>query len=152
MKQVDITNSLFRKKVKMSNENRVTEVKSVKESGLGYRFVSFKTTQIIVLGFGILEVVIGLRIVLKLVGANPDSPIVALIYGITTPFLAPFLGLIGSPTIGNMVLEAPSMFAIAIYALIALALEKLIWVIFSRPRGPVIDVTETTTSEHHINP
>ena len=97
MKQVDITNSLFRKKVKMSNENRVTEVKSVKESGLGYRFVSFKTTQIIVLGFGILEVVIGLRIVLKLVGANPDSPIVALIYGMTTPFLAPFLGLIGSP-------------------------------------------------------
>ena len=136
----------------MSNDNRITEVKSVKESGLRYRFISFKTTQIIVLVFGILEVIIGLRIVLKLVGANPGSPIVALIYSITTPFLAPFLGLIGSPTIGNMVLEASSMFAITIYALIALVLEKLIWVIFSRPRGPVIDVTETTTSEHHINP
>lgn len=148
-------NSLLRKKnqkVKMSNENTVTEVKSVKESGLGQRFISFKTTQIIVLGFGILEVIIGLRIVLKLIGANPDSPIVAMIYGITTPFLAPFLGLIGSPTTGNMVLEAPSMFAIAIYALIALALEKLVWVIFSRPRGLVVGVSEATTSEHNITP
>lgn len=124
----------------------------MKESGLGKRFISFKTTQIIVLAFGILEVIIGLRIVLKLIGANPDSPIVALIYGITTPFLAPFLGLIASPTIGNGVLEGSSMFAITIYALIALALEKLIWVIFSRPRGSVVDVTETTTSEHHTTP
>ena len=136
----------------MSNDNRITEVKSVKESGLGYRFISFKTTQIIVLVFGILEVIIGLRVVLKLVGANPGSPIVALIYSITTPFLAPFLGLIGSPTIGNMVLEASSMFAITIYALIALVLEKLIWVIFSRPRGSVVGVTETTTGEHHTTP
>lgn len=136
----------------MSNDNRITEVKSVKESGLRYRFISFKTTQIIVLVFGILEVIIGLRIVLKLVGANPGSPIVALIYSITTPFLAPFLGLIGSPTIGNMVLEASSMFAITIYALIALVLEKLIWVIFSRPRGSVVGVTETTTGEHRTTP
>jgi uncharacterized protein YggT (Ycf19 family) len=136
----------------MSNDTRITEVRSVKESGLGQRFISFKTTQIILLVFGILEAMIGLRIVLKLIGANPDSPIVALIYGITAPFLAPFLGLIGSPTMGNMVLEASSMFAITIYALIALALEKLIWVIFSRPRGPVVGVTETTTSEHHTTP
>lgn len=136
----------------MSNDNRITEIKSVKESGLGQRFISFKTTQIIVLVFSILEVMIGLRIVLKLIGANPDSPIVAMIYGVTAPFLAPFLGLIGSPTTGNMVLEAPSMIAIAIYALIALALEKLIWVIFSRPRGPVVGVAEAIASEHHINP
>jgi uncharacterized protein YggT (Ycf19 family) len=136
----------------MSNDNRITELKSEKESGLGYRFISFKTTQIIVLVFGILEVLIGLRILLKLIGANPDGPIVALIYGVTTPFLAPFLGLIGSLTIGNMVLEGSSMFAITIYALIALALEKLTWVIFSRPRGSVVDITETTASEHHRVP
>lgn len=124
----------------------------MQESGLRRRFISFKATQIILLVFGFLEAIIGLRIVLKLIGANPDSPIVALIYGITTPFLAPFLGLIGTPTIGGMVLEASSMFAITIYALIALALEKLIWVIFSRPRDPVVGVTETTTSEHHTAP
>jgi hypothetical protein len=51
-----------------------------------------------------------------------------------------------------MVLEISSMVAIVIYALAAVAFEKLIWVIFSRPRTPVATITETTTSEkntHH---
>ena len=59
-----------------------------------------------------------------LIGANPDSPIVALIYGFTYLFLFPFTGLIGSPTAGNMVLELSSMFAMLIYGLIAWAIGK----------------------------
>jgi hypothetical protein len=79
---------------------------------------------------------------LKLIGANPDSPIVALIYGFTYLFLFPFNGLVGSPTAGNMVLELSSMFAMLIYGLIAWAMERTVWLIFFRPRGPVIAVTK----------
>ena len=137
----------------MSNENRVSEVRtSQREPEREQRIFTFKASQLIWLLFGALEVLIAFRIGLKVIGANPDSPIVAMIYGITSLFLIPFVGLIESPTVGSMVLEISSLFAIAVYALTAVALERLVWLIFYRPRGPVVGVTETTTSEHHTNP
>ena len=137
----------------MSNENRVSQVRtSQREPEREQRIFTFKATQLVWLLFGILEALIALRIGLMLIGANPDSPIVALIYGFTALFLFPFTGLIGSPAIGNMVLELSSMFAMLIYALIAWAIERIIWLIFYRPRGSVIGVTETTTSENHTTP
>jgi hypothetical protein len=36
-----------------------------------------------------------------------------------------------------------------IYALIAWAVERVVWLVFYRPRGPVVAVTETSTSENH---
>ena len=139
--------------IKMSNENRVSAVRtSQNEPEREQRIFTFKVTQLIWLLFGILEALIALRIGLKLIGANPDSPIVALIYGFTYLFLFPFEGLIGSPSTGNMVLELSSMFAMLIYGLIAWAVERIVWLIFYRPRGPVVAVTETSTRESHIPP
>jgi uncharacterized membrane protein len=137
----------------MSNDNRVSEVRtSQKEPEREQRILTFKVTQLIWLMFGILIALIALRIGLMLIGANPASPIVALIYGFTGLFLFPFTGLINSPTAGNMVLELSSVFAMLIYGLIAWAVVKIVWLIFYRPRGPVVAVTETTTSEHHSTP
>jgi hypothetical protein len=137
----------------MSNESRITETtSSQREPEREQRIFSFKVTQLIWLLLGILEVFIALRIGLKLIGANPDSPIVALIYGFTYLFLFPFAGVIGSPTSGSMVLELSSMFAMVVYALIAWAVERTVWLIFYRPRGPVVGTTQTTTSEHHTTP
>jgi len=50
---------------------------------------------------------------------------------------------------GSMVLETSSMFAVVVYALIAALVEKIITIASSRPRFPISDVPETTTSEHH---
>jgi hypothetical protein len=137
----------------MVNDNRVSEVRtSQKEPEREQRIFTFKATQLIWLLFGILIAMIALRIGLMLIGANPASPIVALIYGFTGLFLFPFTGLITSPTAGNMVLELSSVFAMLIYGLIAWAVVKIVWLIFYRPRGPVVAVTETTTSEHHSTP
>jgi len=137
----------------MSNENRVSEVRtSQTETGQNQRVITFKASQLILLAFGVLEVLIALRIGLLLIGANTASPVVALIYGITALFLAPFVGLIGSPTFGSFVLEISSLFAMAIYALIGWGIDRVVWLIFYRPRGPVVGVTETTTSEHHSTP
>jgi hypothetical protein len=137
----------------MSNENRVSEVRtSQNEPEREQRIFTFKATQLIWLLFGILVALIALRIGLKLIGANPESPIVALIYGFTYLFLFPFEGMIASPTAGSMVLELSSMFAMLIYGLIAWAVERTVWLIFYRPRGPVVAVTETSTSENHTTP
>jgi YGGT family len=137
----------------MSNENRVSAVRtSQNEPEREQRIFTFKATQLVWLLFGILGALIALRIGLKLIGANPESPIVALIYGFTYLFLFPFEGMVASPTAGNMVLELSSMFAILIYGLIAWAVERTVWLIFYRPRGPVVAVTETSTSENHTTP
>jgi len=102
----------------MSNESRVTEVTSAqREPEREQRIFTFKATELIWLLFGILEALIAMRIGLKLIGANPGSPIVDLIYG-----------------------------------LVAWALERIVWLVFYRPRGPVVGITETTTSEHHSRP
>jgi hypothetical protein len=136
----------------MSNESRTTQVtSSQREPEREQRIFTFKATQLIWLLFGILEALIALRIGLKLIGANPESPIVALIYGFTYLFLFPFEGLIGSPSTGNMMLELSSMFAMLIYGLIAWAIERIVWLVFYRPSGPVVGTTQTTTSENHTN-
>lgn len=127
-----------------------TEVTSTQEPEREQRIFTFKATQLIWLLLGILEAMIALRIMLKMIGANPESTIVALIYGFTALFLFPFAGLIGSPAAGNMVLELSSMFAMLIYALVAWAFERIVWLIFYRPRGPVVSVTEKNDIEHRI--
>ena len=113
------------------------------------RIFTFKASQLIWLLFGILEVLIALRIGLMLIGANPNSPIVALIYGFTYLFLFPFTDLVSSPAAGNMVLEISSLFAMLVYGLVAWAMERVIWLVFYRPRGAVVAGTETSTNENH---
>ncbi len=137
----------------MSNQNRVSETRtSQREPEREQRIFTFKITQLIWLFLGILKALIALRIGLKLIGANPNSPIVVLIYGFTQLFLFPFEGMTATPSAGGMVLELSSFFAMGIYALIAWAVERIVWVIFYRPRGSSVAVTETTTSERHNNP
>ncbi len=136
----------------MSNE-RMTEVKSVQqEPEREQRIFSFKITQLIWLFLGILEALIALRIGLKLIAANPDSAIVSLIYGFTHLFLFPFEGMTAAPAAGGMVLELSSFFAMLIYALIAWAVERVVWLLLYRPRGPVVGTTQTTTSERRNIP
>ena len=130
------------------SEHRVSEVRTTqKEPERERRIFTFKATQLVWLLFGILEALIALRIALKLIGANPDSPIAVYLYGFTGLFLLPFEGLTATPASGGMVLEISSVIAMLVYALIAWALERLIWVIFYRPRGPVVGVTQTTSSD-----
>jgi hypothetical protein len=134
----------------MSSENKVSQVRtSQDEPERAQRTFTFKATQLVWLVFGILETMIALRVGLKLVAANAGSPIVSFIYGFTDIFLAPFAGLIGSPSNGDMVLELSSLFAILIYGLIAWVIERIVWLIFYRPRGPLVAITETVTSEQH---
>ena len=121
---------------------RTTEVPTTpREPEHNHRFFIFKATQWVWLLFGVLEVVIALRIVLKLIAANPASPVAFFIYGFTNLFLFPFTGLTGTPAAGGMVLEISSMIAMVVYGLIAWGLERLIWVAFYRPRNNVVTVS-----------
>ena len=129
--------------------NTESEVQTTqKEPERERRIFTFKATQLVWLFLGILEALLALRFGLKLIGANPDSPIAVFIYGFTNLFLLSFAGLTGTPAAGGMVLEISTVIAMVVYALIGWALERLIWVIFYRPRGPV---TQTTTTDEHTH-
>ena len=91
-----------------------------------------KITQLIWLAFGVLIALIALRVVLKLIAANPASPFAGLVYGFTDLFLLPFFGLTVAPAVGGMVLEIPAIIAMFVYALIAWVLIKLVWLLFYR--------------------
>jgi hypothetical protein len=134
-------------------ENKISEVQTTqKEPERERRIFTFKATQLIWLFLGILEVLLALRFALKLIAANPDSPIAVFIYGFTGLFLLPFAGLTATPAVGGMVLEISTMIAMAVYALLAWAVERVVWLIFYRPHGPVVSTTHTSTSDQHINP
>jgi hypothetical protein len=98
------------------------------------RLFSFKTTQWIWLVLGIVEIIIGLRVILLLIGANPASPFAAFIYNLSAFLLLPFAGLVGAPAMGGMVLEISSIIAMLVYALLAWGIDRIVWVIFYRPR------------------
>jgi hypothetical protein len=129
--------------------NTASEVTTTqKEPERERQIFTFKATQLIWLFLGILEGLLALRFVLKLIAANPASPIAAFIYSITHLFLVPFAGLTATPSAGGMVLELSTLVAMVVYGLIAWAIERIVWVIFYRPRGPV---TQTTTTDQRIN-
>src|SRR5512145_623029 len=69
------------------NEVRTTEVHN---PGQPERAFTFKATQLIWLGLGILEVLLALRFFLKLIAANPSNLFASLLYSFTDLFLFPF--------------------------------------------------------------
>jgi hypothetical protein len=75
---------------------------------------------------GILELLLGLRFLLKLIAANPQAPFVDLVYSLSAPFLWPFFGITGTPAVNNMVFETPTLIAMLVYAILAWIVVKVI--------------------------
>ena len=125
-----------------TDEVRTTEVYT---SGHPERAFTFKATQLIWLALGILEVLLALRVALKLIAANPGNMFASLLYSFTDLFLFPFAGLTQTPSAGGMVLEIHTLIAMVVYALAAWALERIVWVLFYRPRDTQVVRQSTTT-------
>lgn len=66
------------------------------------------------------ELMIGIRIILKLFGARAAAPFVSWVYATTAPLLQPFAGMFPSPVIeGRFIIEFSALFALIAYAVIA---------------------------------
>jgi hypothetical protein len=92
---------------------------------------------------GILEFLILMRMLLKLIAANPSSAFAQIVYGITDLFLWPFNGLIASPSAGNgMVLEISSFIALLVYAVMAWGLVQLIKIFVTSSKSRSVSVYE----------
>jgi len=126
--------------------DHVHEEHVVQNVNLEYREAIYKVTQFIWLLFGALEALIGIRVILKLIGANPANAFTALVYQLSELFLWPFRNLIVNPAFGNSVLEITSLIAMIVYPLIGWAIVRLIWVLFYR--APTSQVTTYHRERH----
>lgn len=77
---------------------------------------------------GALVVLLGLRFVLRLAGANPDNAFAQVIYGLSEPFVAPFSTLFISPTTADAtnIFDVNILIAIVAYTLLG---WLVIWLI-----------------------
>lgn len=76
--------------------------------------------------FGLISIIIAIRFVFLLLGANRGAAFTDLIYSVSAPFVAPFVGIFGEPTYGKSVFELSSVLAIVIYLLIGWGIVKLL--------------------------
>ena len=92
-----------------------------------------RVIQVIYFLTGALGVLLLLRVVLRLFGANPNNQFAQLIYSLSNPFVAPFANLFGTPVLStSQVFDINTLIAIAAYALLAWLVGRLIWLIGSR--------------------
>ena len=84
--------------------------------------------------FGALEVLLAFRLVLMMMGASLSSGFVTFIYNITQIFVLPFEGIFRTGVAQvtgstNLVFEPSTLVAIAVYAVLALGVVKLLRVL-----------------------
>ena len=85
-------------------------------------------------------VILGLRFVLKLFGANADNGFVSWVYEMSGVLLEPFRGIFPARVFENQyVLEFSTLFALIMYAILGLL---LIWVIAVITPGTTTTVTK----------
>jgi hypothetical protein len=75
---------------------------------------------------------IALRFLLKLLAANPANPFAALVYFLSGPFVAIFVGLTPTPSFQGIQIEFFDLIAILVYFLLAWAIIRLLWILFAR--------------------
>jgi YggT family protein len=102
------------------------------------RLWSFQINRILWTVLGILEIMLGLRFVLKLIAANPESGFSVFVYGFTGAFMAPFNALLGTPSYKGAILEANALVAMAVYALLFWVIARIIQIAVDRPTSRTV--------------
>jgi uncharacterized protein YggT (Ycf19 family) len=79
---------------------------------------------------------LGMRVLLRLFGANPEAPFVQWVYTSTGPLLEPFRGIFPTQTVAqDYVIDFTALFALMVYGLLGMALLSL--VLYLTPPEPV---------------
>jgi YggT family protein len=79
---------------------------------------------------GAIELILGVRILLKLFAANPNAAFTGWMYSLSEPLIKPFINIFPSPVFGGkFVLDLPALFALfiyvaVIYLILSIGIEK----------------------------
>lgn len=81
---------------------------------------------------GLIQIILALRFILRLLGANPASGFTQFVYDISAPLMAPFVGIFGSSVTEGSVVEWSVLVAMAVYALISYIVLQVVSLLVSR--------------------
>jgi len=91
---------------------------------------------------GVLEVILFLRLLFRLLGANQDNGFIMFLYNLSHIFVAPFNGIFNDQALGHSVFEVSTLIAMLVYALIAWGIVSLGNLIFA----PVMSGHQSVTT------
>lgn len=100
-------------------------------------------TRVVWFVFAVIEVLIAVRFVLKLVGANAEAGFVQLIDTMSGVFMVPFNAILGTQHVSGATFEWSALVAIAVYALLAWGIVSLIAAVSPRDHAQTVERTET---------
>lgn len=99
----------------------------------------YRAQQVLYTILTIIEGLLIIRFALRLLAANAAAGFSSLIYTITAPLVAPFVGLFATPAARNgSVLELYTLVALIIYPLLFWVLVRLLWLAFGEDRTAVV--------------
>jgi hypothetical protein len=104
----------------------------------------FRIYQLIWYALGFIEVLLAFRFFLKLIGANPFTGFVSLIYGLSEPFILPFSGIVQTTVANTSIFEWSAIIAAIVYVIVAYGLVQLFQLI--KPTNPE-EVAENVDSQ-----
>lgn len=85
--------------------------------------------------FGAIMLLLGLRFIFRLFGANPGAPFVDWLYNTTGELLYPFRGIFPTPVIdGGFVFDVTTLVALVIYGLLLALIVYLLDLLFGVKR------------------
>lgn len=88
----------------------------------------YRGTRIVWYIVGVIEAILAFRFFLKMLGANPGAGFTEFIYGLTQPFVSPFLNVFGMTSIQGATFEWPTILAMVFYWFVGWAIIKLFFV------------------------
>jgi hypothetical protein len=100
-------------------------------------------TRVVWFIFGVIEVLIAIRFVLRMLGASTTAGFVRMVYGVSDVFMAPFRTIFGTQHVSGATFEWSALVAIAVYALIAWGIVVLIRTVVPRDRSDTVERVET---------
>ncbi len=95
---------------------------------------------------GVLEIILLLRLVFRLLGANESSSFVAFLYNFSHIFVVAFNGIFNDQTVGSSTFEFSTVIAMIVYALIAWGIVALSRVVLAPDLSGNQSITTTRRS------
>jgi hypothetical protein len=114
----------------------------VEDSTAAQRSFTYQITGLLWLLFGALEALLTLRLILKLLAANPANPFASLIYGLSDIFVWPFIGLTVTPSAAGIVVEIHTIIAMVVYAMIGWLVITLARLLFYRTTARSVTIED----------
>jgi hypothetical protein len=94
----------------------------------------YRGTQIVWYLLDLVEVLLGFRFLLKLLGANPAAGFTDFIYDTTAPLVAPFVAVFRTARVAGSTFEWTTLLAMAVYWILAWGIIKLF--LMGKPISP----------------